>query len=84
MSYIKKQRVLWCRFDDINKMFVKSLKFDYRVTKKNVKYFTKIKLKKLRACSSVVERFVDIEEVISSILITPTKNPLNKEVLGVY
>jgi hypothetical protein len=24
------------------------------------------------ACSSVVERFVDIEEVISSILITPT------------
>ena len=26
-----------------------------------------------RACSSVVERFVDIEEVISSILITPTK-----------
>ncbi len=84
MSYIKKQRVLWYRFDDINKMFVKSLKFDYRVTKKNVKYFTKIKLKKLRACSSVVERFVDIEEVISSILITPTKNPLNKEVLGVY
>ena len=25
------------------------------------------------ACSSVVERFVDIEEVISSILIMPTK-----------
>ena len=25
-------------------------------------------------CSSVVERFVDIEEVISSILITPTKS----------
>ena len=25
------------------------------------------------ACSSVVERFVDIEEAISSILITPTK-----------
>ena len=28
-----------------------------------------------RACSSVVERFVDIEEAISSILITPTKYP---------
>ena len=27
------------------------------------------------ACSSVVERFVDIEEAISSILITPTKYP---------
>ena len=26
------------------------------------------------ACSSVVERYVDIVEVISSILITPTKN----------
>ncbi len=26
-----------------------------------------------RACSSVVERYVDIVEVISSILITPTK-----------
>ncbi len=31
-------------------------------------------LNNLRACSSVVERFVDIEEVISSILITPTKS----------
>jgi UDP-glucose 4-epimerase len=29
--------------------------------------------KKLWACSSVVERYVDIVEVISSILITPTK-----------
>ena len=28
----------------------------------------------VRVCSSVVERYVDIVEVISSILITPTKN----------
>ena len=27
-----------------------------------------------RVCSSVVERYVDIVEVISSILITPTKS----------
>ena len=30
-------------------------------------------LQKARVCSSVVERYVDIVEVISSILITPTK-----------
>ena len=30
-----------------------------------------------RACSSVVERFVDIEEVISSILIMPTNFNFN-------
>ena len=29
------------------------------------------------ACSSVVERYVDIVEVISSILITPTKRIYN-------
>ena len=33
----------------------------------------------LRACSSMVERYVDIVEVISSILITPTI-----EELGVF
>ena len=35
-----------------------------------------IKNTNYRACSSVVERFVDIEEAISSILITPTKTKL--------
>ena len=56
------------RFEDTNKMFVKPSKFDYRVTEKNAEYFAKIS-QKLRACSSVVERFVDIEG-LSSILIT--------------
>ena len=38
------------------------------------KLFKKIRIKvNFWACSSVVERYVDIVEVISSILITPTK-----------
>ncbi len=36
------------RFDDTNKMFVKPLKFDYRVTEKNAEYFAKIISKKIK------------------------------------
>ncbi len=36
------------RFDDTNKMFVKPLKFDFRVTEKNADYFVKIISKKIR------------------------------------
>ena len=49
--------------------FENKLKLIIDYEKKNFDFNKNI----LRACSSVVERFVDIEEVISSILIMPTK-----------
>jgi hypothetical protein len=51
--------------------WINSFQLDSKLSKKFRYPFDTINL---RACSSVVERYVDIVEVISSILITPTKN----------
>ena len=53
------------------------LKKGYKLSQQKIyllKLRTKLIFKKFWVCSSVVERYVDIVEVISSILITPTKS----------
>ena len=69
-----------------NKSYFKATDNFVQKVFKNPIYILNILIKKiiqkilLRACSSVVERYVDIVEVISSILITPTINSNKKAI----